>query len=371
MRLGIIIFAVCFMASLLSGCWDQQLLKDDRLIFIVGLDLTSDGKIQTTSAILDVSGSESGQKQYSEIHTVSGNTSRHTRDITDREVPGRLSASKIRVILFGEALARKGIYPYLDVLYRDPKSALNAKIAVVKGNAKDAINMKLTGTKLISEHFSKLIRSAENRTIVPAVNLQIICPSMLDSGDDFAVPYISKSETKPLIYGIALFSGDIMKGTLKSEDSLLYLLMKDKLAKTSSLTLKINQEGNREPEKYIAMNIQRLKRKMKVNVNGYRNINVTLDLNLKVTAIEYPKDHLNDRRVLGELNKKLSEELTRRAQAITKKMQQANFDGFGIGRRLMAYYPDTWKNLNWVEDYPKVEFDPKVTVEIVSHGIMN
>lgn len=358
------------MASLLSGCWDQQLLKDDRLAFIVGLDLSSDGKIQTTTAILDVSGSESGQKEYSEIHTVSGNTSRHTRDVTDREVPGRLSPSKNRVILIGEALARQGIYPILDVFYRDPKSALNAKIAVVEGNAKDAINMKLTGTKLISEHFNKLIRSAENRTVVPAVNLQLICPSMLDPGDDFAVPYITKNETKPLIYGIALFSGDIMKGKLKSEDSFLYLLMNDKLAETSSLTLKINDEG-KNMENYIAMDIQKLKRKMKVNVNGYQNINVTLDLNLKVTAIEYPKDHLNDRRVLGELNKKLSEELTRRAQVITKKMQQANFDGFGIGRRLMAYYPDTWKNLNWVEDYPKVEFDPKVTVEIVSHGIMN
>ncbi|UNK20984.1 Ger(x)C family spore germination protein [Paenibacillus sp. N3/727] len=371
MRLGITIFAVCFMASLLSGCWDQKLLKDERLAFIVGLDLSSDGKIQTTTAILDVSGSESGTKKYSEIHTVSGNTSRHNRDIIDREVPGRFSASKMRVILIGEALARQGIYPILDVFYRDPSSALNAKIAVVEGTSKDAINMKLSGTKLISEHFSKLIQSAENRTIVPAVDLQLICPSMLDPGDDFAVPYISKSETKPSVYGIALFSGDIMKDTLKSEDSFLYLLMNDKLAKAGSLTLKINEEGNREQEKYIAMNIQRLKRKMKVNVNGYRNIHVTLDLNLKVTAIEYPKDHLNDRRVLGELNKKLSEELTRRAQAITKKMQQANFDGFGIGRRVMAYYPDTWENLNWIEDYPKVEFDSKVTVEIVSHGIMN
>lgn len=194
---------------------------------------------------------------------------------------------------------------------------------------------------------------------------------MLDPGDDFALPYITNNGANPSIYGIALFSGDRMVSTLKSEDSLLYLLMANKLSQTASLTLKVDQEGNRNPDKYLTMDIQQLKRKMKVNVQGNRNIKVTLDLNVKITAIEYPKDHLNKRETVGRLNKKLSEELTRRSQAITQKMLQAKHDGFGIGRRLMAYYPTTWKSLNWTADYPKVEYVPKVTVEIVNHGIMN
>lgn len=371
MRLGIILFAACFMATLTSGCWDVQMLKDDRIVYIVGLDLSSDGQLQSTISILDVSGSDTVKKATSEILTASGYTSRHTRDIIDREVSGRLSASKLRVILIGESLARQGIYPVLDVLYRDPRSALNARIAVVAGKAHDVINKKITGSKLIGEHFNQLIRSAERRTVVPAVNIQLICPPMLDPGDDFAVPYISNKETNPTVYGIALFNGDKITSTFNSEDSLLYLLMADKLAKNASLTLQVNQEENQNLEKYLAMDIQKLNRKMKVNVQGNRSIKVTLDLNLKVTATEYPKDHLNDRRTLGQLNKKLSEELTRRAQAITQKMLQANHDGFGIGRRIMAYYPNTWNNLNWIEDYPKVEFDPKVTVEIVRHGIIN
>ncbi|MGG3839096.1 Ger(x)C family spore germination protein [Paenibacillus thiaminolyticus] len=373
-RGGRIFFAVLIM-TLLSGCWDQQMLKDDRIAYIVGLDLNSDGQLQSTIAILDVNGSQSGSpqgnKEFSEIHTVTGNTSRHTRDKMDREVAGRLSASKLRVILIGEDLARQGIYPYLDVLYRDPSSALNAKVAVVAGKAHDMISTKVSGSQLIGEHFHKLIQSAERRTIVPAVNLQLICPPMLDPGDDFALPYITFNGPNPLVYGIALFSGDRMVSTLKSEDSLLYLLMADKLSQTASLTLKVDQEGNREPEKYLAMDIQQLKRKMKIDVQSNRNIKVTLNLNVKITAIEYPKDHLNQRETLGRLNKKLTEELTRRAQAVTQKMLQAKNDGFGIGRRLIAYYPNTWKSLNWTKDYPKVEFDPIVKVEIVNHGIMN
>lgn len=201
----------------------------DRIAYIVGLDLNSDGQLQSTIAILDVSGSQSGSpqgnKEFSEFHTVTGNTSRHTRDKMDREISCRLSASKLRAILIGEALARQGIYPFLDVLYRDPRSALNAKVAVVAGKAHDMISTKVSGSQLISEHLHKLIQSGERRTIVPAVNLQLICPPMLDPGDDFALPYITINVPNPLVYGIALFSGDRMVSTLKSEDSLLYLLM--------------------------------------------------------------------------------------------------------------------------------------------------
>ncbi|WP_232697098.1 Ger(x)C family spore germination protein [Brevibacillus daliensis] len=369
MRLGIILFAACFIAMLLSGCWDQQLLKDDRIVYIVGFDLGSDGKLQTTTAILDVSGSQKGMKPFSEIHTVSGYTSRHNREIMDLEVPGRVSASKVLVILFGEALARKHIYPVLDVFYRDPRSALNAKVAVIEGTTRDAITMKLTGTKLISEHYNKLIKSAEKATNVPNVNIQFICSPLLDQGDDFAVPYIKIAKT-PSINGIALFNGDKMTGTLSREESMLYLLMADKLSKTASFTFEVNKEGKQNPEKYISIDVQSIKRKLKVNVQGNRKIQVPLDLNLKVNAIEYPKNHLT-KQILDRLNKKLSKELTRKAQVVTQKMQKANHDGFGIGRRIMAYYPNTWKNLNWKEDYRKVEFVPKVTVEIVTHGIMN
>ncbi|NGP59368.1 Ger(x)C family spore germination protein [Paenibacillus thiaminolyticus] len=373
-RMAIIFFEACVIATLLAGCWDQQMLKDDRIAYIIGLDLNPDGKLQSTISILDVSGSqtgsETGMKKQSEIHTETGNTSRHTRDRIDREVAGRLSLSKLRVILIGEDLARQGVYPFLDVLYRAPRSALNAKIAVVEGKAHDMINLKLRGSNLIGEHYNTLIRSAERRTVVPAVNLQLIRPPMLDPGADFAVPYISHHGQNPSVYGIALFADDKMAGKLKSEDSLLYLLMANKLAKTANLTLKVNEEGKQRPEQFIGMDIQSVKRKLKVYVQGNRNIKVMLDLKIKVTAIEYPKDHLNDRRRVEKLDKKLSEELTKRARAITEKMLQNHHDGFGIGRRIMAYYPNTWRRLNWNEDYAKVELVPNVKVEIVNHGIM-
>ncbi|MDR0271103.1 Ger(x)C family spore germination protein [Paenibacillus sp.] len=363
--------AACLIVVLLPGCWDQKLLKDIRIIDINGLDLNPDGKLQNTSSVLDVSGPQASPKESNEIHTGTGNTISHLRDILDRQISGIYSTSKRRFILIGEGLAKQGIYPYFDALYRDPTTALNAKIAVVEGTAKDAIYTENLGTKLIGEFFINLIQGMERKTFVPKVNLQLILPSMLNQGNDFTVPYITKGKTTPTISGIALFNNDKMTGTLNPEESVLYLLMADKLANNARLILKINKGENHRPDNYIGIDIQSVKRKLKVNVQDIRNIKVKLDLNLKVTAIEYSKDHLNERQNLKSLNTRISEELTKRAKTITQKIQRANHDGLGVGQRIMAYYPNTWKRLHWQDDYAKVEFLPKVTVRIDSHGIIN
>lgn len=365
------VVAILFIGILLlTGCWDQQLLKDDRLAYVIGYDLVNDSKIQSTTVLLKVSGMPGEKNEYSEVHTATGFTSRHTRDITDREVPGRFSASKLRMILIGENMARQGIYPLLDVYYRDPKSALNSKIAVVQGTANGMIFPKAKNTHINGE-FNRLVRSGEIRTIVPPVNLELICTQMLDPGEDFAVPYLRSHGQSPVIEGIALFNDDKLTGTLNSEDSLIYLLMKDKLSKTASLTLKVEENENETPYNYIALDFQKLNRKLKVKVEGYKQIKVALDLSVKVTAIEYPKDHLYLNQTLEKLDRKLSEDLTKRAVSVVKQMQEHNHDGLGIGRRIIAYHPNAWSKLNWEEDYPHIEIIPKVTVEIVNHGIVN
>ncbi|SMG21451.1 Ger(x)C family spore germination protein [Paenibacillus aquistagni] len=368
MKIVKIILSICLL--LLTGCWDQQMLKDDRLAYVIGYDLSSEGMIQSTTVLLKVSGLPADKSEISEVHTATGFTSRHTRDITDREVPGKLSASKLRMLLIGEDMAKQGVYPLLDVYYRDPKSALNSKVAIVKRSAHDLIATKTKSTQINGE-FNKLIKSGEKRTVVPTVNLELICTHMLDPGEDFAVPYLTQHDTNPVIEGIAMFNDDKMMGVLNSEDSLMYLLMKNKLAKTASLTLEVDKNEAQKPYNYIALDFQRVKRKLNVSVDGYKQIKVLLDLKVKVTAIEYPKDHLYLNRTLEKLDQKLSQDLTHKAEAVVRQMQDCNHDGLGIGRRIIAYYPNTWKKLNWEEDYRNIEIIPKVTVEIVNHGIVN
>lgn len=87
-------------------------------------------------------------------------------------------------------------------------------------------------------------------------------------------------------------------------------------------------------------------------------------------VLEAPRDNIYKMEERKKLNEKLSKQLTKEAKQITKKLQKANCDAFGIGRNLIAYHPELWKKKNWNKDYAKVKFKPEVEVSILYSGVL-
>lgn len=113
-----------------------------------------------------------------------------------------------------------------------------------------------------------------------------------------------------------------------------------------------------------------MKRKFKVSVSADESVEVNLEIKLQAIVEEFPgEDSLKDKD-LQKINQALSEILTKEAKSVVKEVQKANCDIFGVGRKLIAYHHNVWKEKNWSEDYRKVQFHPKVEVEIVDTGIL-
>lgn len=47
-----------------------------------------------------------------------------------------------------------------------------------------------------------------------------------------------------------------------------------------------------------------------------------------------------------------------------------NCDAFGIGRRLIAFHPETWKMQDQKDYFQKIKFNMAVKVEVIKHGIV-
>ncbi|MCR8636465.1 Ger(x)C family spore germination protein [Paenibacillus radicis (ex Xue et al. 2023)] len=357
---------------LLSGCWDQRLLKNQRNVSIGGMDRASNGMILATVSIRDMKTSEAGPKNSNETHSVIAKTTQHARELLNQQLWGSYSSSKMRVLLFGEELVKQHDFlPYLDVYYRDPRSPLNARLAVVHGKALDTISKKMIGTTTIGQYLDKLIESIEDSSTIPKVNLQSIHP--LDRGYDFALPYLTNSEPYPTVHGIAMFHGTQMTGSLNLDESTLYLLLADQMGKTAQLTVEAVAERKMAGFDYVTIAVQKIKRALKVKVQDDQQIDVQLDLKLKVTVTEDPQNQLYKKEVVDELDQLLSEELTKKSKTILNKMQRAHHDGFGLARRLMAHYPKVWNQVkeNWTDNYTQVRFHTQVRVEIINSGIIN
>ncbi|SFC76615.1 hypothetical protein SAMN05443252_10649 [Bacillus sp. OV322] len=98
----------------------------------------------------------------------------------DRIVVQAYNASKVKVFLYGAALAKENIYNSMDVIYRDPKGSLNALVAVINGRALDALNLKQgIGQKLHAFHFDAWSglnwdKDYPNVKITPDIKVNII-----------------------------------------------------------------------------------------------------------------------------------------------------------------------------------------------------
>lgn len=369
---------ICIFLSvlLLTGCWDQRLLKDLKLVFTVGFDLGENEEINSHVAIRETKKlSIGGKPGEATVAVVEGNgiTLRDTRLELDRRIPGEFSPSKMRVYLLGEELAKQDLYSILDILYRDPKAPLGAKLAIVQGKAEEVIHMQTIKETLLTEAITDLLVNSEDHTIVQNETVQTVCPVMFDPSADFSLPVINKIETHDIeTVGMGLISERKFTGvTLDAEHSTILLLIANKKGKIAQLNMMVMPEEENIRNRYMTLNIGKAKAKMNATVNSPSDIKVTIDLKIKGTIAEYPKNHLVDKKVVKELEEKATEHIQAQSEEVIKIIQEANSDILQIGQHLKVHHNKTWKELKWREVYPTIEIITNVSVDITGTGIIN
>ncbi|RLQ94201.1 Ger(x)C family spore germination protein [Falsibacillus albus] len=362
----------------LTGCWDQQPLKNARLVFAASFDLTDDNKILTTAVVRSLRGGSRGTQNIEAANvfvTAKGNTLRDTRIAMDRKLSGEFSPNKNRILVIGEDLAlRRDLYPLFDILYRDPRSSLGAKVIIGQGRADDIVKMNMVGQVLVGEEIFKLIHSAEENSLVPVETVQSICTKIFDPGQDLMLPYIKKiakgDEFDIDIVGDALFHKQKFTGhVLKGDDPTLLLLLNDKQRKFARFSIKVNPK---DPvgERYITIQVKKSKVDRNIHIHNGHEVSVDFNLDFEVIAIEYPKDKLYDPKEITKLNKKLSKSLTECTNHVIKQIQDANSDVLALGRDLISFHPDVWKQLDWDKEFPNIPIKAKVNVTIIDTGII-
>ncbi len=359
--------------SLLTGCWDQNLMKNAVLIQTITFDHSDEGELLIGISIpkLNRALTDSGQEKIgSETLSTVANTPREGRMKLNTEIPGNLDSSKNKLILFGEQFAKGDIYPPLDVLWRDPRSSLSAKLVVMKGQALEALSITPKTEPNISQNILNLIRSTETSTVIPKQSIQTLASEILDPGEDFVLPLLSLGQKGKTVdvAGLALFDERKMSGDLSSKESPLFLLLNNKKGKHARFTKRVNENEEMEMTNFISLNVDHMKRKLNVSVKGGGEVYANLNLQLKVLVEEYPKGNVP--KELEQLNKKLSRIFTDDAEEIIRKLQEANCDAFGIGRHLIAFHHADWKEIDKETYFQDVVFKTKVDVEIIQHGIV-
>jgi spore germination protein KC len=360
---------------ILTGCWDQNLLKDNRLAVGIGYDQLDNGELLETTDIhvpkID-SGGTGRPAVTSLIMKSNGATLWESRMSLEKEVAGNYSPNKVLVFVLGEELAKKDIYSIFDVLYRKPRNSLGAKIAIAEGRAEEIISLKVVEEKLISDALLKIIVSGEEDSFIPRLSIQSIFPFISNEGQDFALPKIKKSDNDQItITGIALFNGRKYTGVdVSTDDASMLLILNNEESKLTRFNLKVNPEEKRKINQYVNVHAFPKKHDLKINVSKNNQISADVKIGLKVHVIEYPKNNLSSKKAIETLTKKVNAQLTKKAQEVISEIQRANCDYLGIGKHVQAYYPKAWAAMDWNQVYPTIQINPKIDAQIIETGII-
>lgn len=357
----------------LTSCWDRRLLKDHTLILAIGYDLNDNQTISKTVTFPREATNNEQQEapSESEVMTTVGDTVGDSDIELERHLSQRFDRSKARILLLGEELAKYGMFPTLDSMYRDPRGPLNAFVAVVVGRAEEGLKIKKEKSFFKNEFYFGLLNSAEETGIIKSENVQSICPVLLSERKDIMLPLIKVDDAdNAYIDGQALFSGDKMTGTLNKEESIMILLLTDNMTKSLKLNFQISEDRKKHEENYVTFAVRKEKRKLNIyEENNY--IKVEIDINLRIEIEEFPQDHLYEKSKLEYLEERINEQLTKLAEETITTVKKANSDVFGIGEKVRAYYPSTWEKIEWNDVYPETPIDVTFHTEIIQHGIID
>lgn len=201
---GLLLAGLLLHASLLTGCWNRRELNDLAVVVALGVDLEETGYLVTVQVVNpnEVRSQRSSSGSASVVtYTEKGVSIPDALQRMLGKVPRQLYLSHLRVMVFGESLARKGLIDVLDYAAREHGLRNDFYMLVAKGSkARDVLSVVTPFEKIPAESlFSSIMVSNKKWAATGRIKLQHFI-TVLDRGG-----------SNPVLSGVRV-EGDKKKG---------------------------------------------------------------------------------------------------------------------------------------------------------------
>ncbi|REE91716.1 spore germination protein [Paenibacillus taihuensis] len=345
---------VLMICVLLTACVKQQILERINLFIVAGFDEISRDQLEVTLAVPQF---QAGKPETvtDQMYSRTGHTSTGIRDTIATQMDKPLQPGKLSVVIFGSAKAASGLKKELDILLRNAYFSRKIYLAVVEGKAKE----------LLSEDFSKkdekgmflyqLLDSNTRKGALPGQNLHEFEYALVGKGMDSFLPILQFHNDRIAVTGTALFHKDKYVAALDLNQSrLMKLLLQDmnqgfyEVKLDNGLFLAVENVGS--SVKYHLKN---------------KAITINLSMKGKIREAEgYPTSDEH----LRSLTKRFKQQLIQEETELIKTFQKNAIDPLGLGDFARSRTRH-WNEEDWMRQYPMMNVDVDVQVNIMESGI--
>lgn len=374
-RKKITFFLVLVCLCLLPGCWDYREINNLAVVVGCAVDKNEKGDYVLTVEIINPrpKGTESELKPI--VVSMEGKSIFDAvRNLICR-VGQPLFWSHTKVVIIGDKMAREGVMPILDWLYRDRETRPDIWLLVAKdkkgaeifkGNPEtsQAVSLQLDQTLLVQQQIGEFSR-VELWRFIELLSMPGFSPFMP------TVNLVEVQDKKiPQIYGTAIFKNDQLKGWINGyESKLLQWIYGDS---TAGALFKPEKDHQSDPS--ITYEILKNKVKIEPVKEGQEiimklKIEVTLSLEqLSKTAPKYYEEHTS-----MQLERQIESMLSSQVQSLISKVQDKyGCDIFGFGSLLHQTMPKEWHKYanDWETKFKTLQTRTNVHAHVMESTMM-
>lgn len=362
----------------LSGCWDRREVNDVAIVSAMAVDKVGD-KIRLAIQFPLAGqlggpggggGGTSGGKSWY-VDSATGITLKEASDRLQKSLSRQQYYAHRRVIILGEALAREGIAPHLDITFRSAQNRLTALVVLAKGPAVDVLNTDAS----LEQQPGEMVRELTVNSMKNPRTVKHMVEALVNDGVDVSTPYYvadqtvvgSKGDPKERITleGMAVFRDDKLAGFLKGEQAQGLLWAMNQVRRPGISVLPPDSD------QFISVQFSETSAKLKPEIEGD-----TIRMKVILRAIGHVYENQSDYHArednLEVLTGIVSDKLKSNVEKSIKITQEYGSDPCGFGNAIFQKNPSAWKKVkdNWHQVYSSMEVQVEPHVNLEHTGII-
>jgi spore germination protein len=364
-------------ALALAGCTDRQIFDETGLATVVGYDLLKDGNVRGTIVMPSIN-PEAEEK----IQVISGvaDTSKGIRDLANLQSDKRILGGQLRVALYSESFARKGIGTIVDTLYRDPSISSRLYLCVHEGSTYNLLTYPYKEEGNIGIYMYRMIHQNVQGEKIPSSTMHEFFRAYYDNFIDPQMPYVSRKGDELQIKGIALFKGDRYVDWISAKEAFLVKLVNGtfKIGSYETFvpakifgTVPENPDNQKDRVKLV---FDTLSSDSTIRLEQSTPPKFDVDIQLKARILELTAPlKLDDPKLMKIMEGALAKEMEQELHRVVKKLQKLEVDpaGFGIVYRAQRRGMDKMTVAEWRKMFKQSTFQFHVKATIIRNGVMD
>jgi spore germination protein len=298
---------------------------------------------------------------------VEGKSSKEAREKVRLKTNLKLESGQMRVSLFGQELANKGMLPLLNSLARDPSIGTRAKLALAEEEASDILMLQIKNEGQNATYLEQFLTKLNRENLRTNYNIYQFLRDYYDDGIDPILPVFKVEKNNIAYNGIGLFHEDKLIETLKPDEASYLFLFREEMRQGNF----VEQIDVGEEEKAtIMLNYELKEHHIDIPSTSTNPKRASIYIELIGDVVEYTgKDEISDPKIQKKIEKIISKKINQEGLDLIEKLQKLQVDPLGINRYVrnkMNYYD--WKALDKYQSYQDMNISINANIILNSSG---